>query len=445
MSCSHDDRLLDLVMGEIPAEDAAALRAEALECPHCHDALAQLELGAALAARMPMEEPPAAMDVLIMKAAREKAEAMASERAKVAPAVPDAAPASAAEPPAAEALTTWERLKQWASGITLGPQLAMASVMVLVVSIGLFYLPEGGGDTVARTAVTPDPEGEAMSALPDPSMAPADSHLPGEEPEAAVAVEESDEVDGDDVERPTAFAREDRVAGSLGYGGSNRDRADRQQNRNTERQQWQPEAEAEAAPAPSPRQRQAARTEARQAAVPNEDPLPSFEGSVAQNAGVPPSAGVPSAPSAPSTQAGSSYEAGVGSYRGGRYREAEEELEDAMREAPSRDILPNSVHQLARSYRQQNDCQNAVTHYQDLLQRFPSYAQLPQAMIEAADCQRRLGRLRQARTLLERAQRYASTRATASRELQRIETLERASRRRAAPAAVDAYEAAEAY
>lgn len=442
MSCSHDERLLDLVMGEIPAEDAAALRAEALECPHCHDALAQLELGAALAARLPMEEPPPAMDAIIMKAAREKAESMATERAKVAAVVEE--PAVEADAAAADP-SAWERLKKWASGITLGPQLAMASVMVLVVSIGLFYLPEGGGDTVARTAVTPDPEGEAISALPDPSMAPADSDLPGEEPEVALEVGEAESDEADD-QAPSAFGFEDRVAGSRGYGGDDLDLADARRNRPTQRQGPETE-EARSVPA-TPRQQRVARAEAQRADVENEDPLPSFE---ASNAGVPAPAGVAQAPSEPSPQpsaraAGSSYEAGVQSYRGGRTQEAEGELLDALeRESPSRDVYPNAVHQLARNYRRSNDCQNAVTHYQDLLQRFPSYAQLPQALVEAADCQRRLGRLRQARTLLERAQRYASTRAVASRELQRIETLERASRRRAAPAAADAYEAAEAY
>lgn len=439
MSCSHDDRLLDLVLGEMPAEAAAALRAEALECPHCQDSLAQLELGAALAARMPMEEPPAAMDAVIMAAAREKAEAMATERAKVQPAVE-----VPAEPEAPS--TLWGRIKEWAGGVTLGPQLAMASVMVLVVSIGLFYLPEGGGDTVARTAVTPDPEGEAISALPDPSMAPVDSELAEGRAEAALdvqAAEEDSEAAGPAVWN--GDTGESRPAASRGYGGGDRDLAERRAERASATRDPQPEQLS--------RQQARARTEAQEAPVVESDPLPSFEGEVAQNAGVPAPAGVPPEPAAQrpsstrsSASSGSSYEAGVGSYRGGRFQAAEDELRDAVeRETPNRDVLPNAVHQLARSYRQRNDCQNAVTHYQDLMQRFPSYAQLPQALVEAADCQRRLGRLRQARTLLERAQRYASTRAVASRELQRIETLERASRRRARPASADSYEAAEAY
>lgn len=434
MSCSHDDRLLDLVLGEMPAEDAAALRAEALECPDCHEALAELELGAAFAAQMPMEEPPAAMDAVIMAAAREKAEAMASERAKVAP-VADEPPAE--EPSAAEAPTSlWGRLKKWGSGITLGPQLAMASVMVLVVSIGLFYLPKGGGDTVARTAVTPDPEGEAISALPEATVE-AD---PAEEPDVALEVAEADNDDLDDGEGPTAFGAAQRPAGSGRFRAE--DLADRQRNRVARATEPEPEP-APRAQASTPLQQRQARSEARSASLSNDDPLPSYPGEVATNAGVPAPAGVPSQ-QAPSREA-SSYEQGVGSYRGGNYRAAEEELLDAVEgESQNRDVLPNAVHQLARSYRQRNDCQNAVTHYQDLFQRFPSYAQLPQALVEAADCQRRLGRLRQARTLLERAQRYASTRAVASRELQRIETLERATRRRARPA-TDSYEAAEAF
>jgi TolA-binding protein len=436
MSCSHDNQLLDLVLGEIPAEDAAALRAEALECPHCHEALAQLEMGAALAARMPMEEPPSSMNAVIMAAAREKAEAMAGERAKVAPAAEEV-------PGEAEAPTTlWGRIKKWVSGITLGPQLAMASVMVLVVSIGLFYLPKGGGDTVARTAVTPDPEGEAISALPaeEASMDPSDP----EAPQAALEVGEP-EADRNDGEGPGVYGADNRPAAS-GRFRDDRDLAERQRERLARANE--PEPEPSVRPPSTPRQQQTARSEARSTRLSNDEPLPTFEGDVATNAGVPAPAGVPSEPTsqAPARGSASSYEQGVGSYRGGNYREAEDELLDAVEdERPDREVLPNAVHQLARSYRQRNDCQNAVTHYSDLFQRFPSYAQLPQALVEAADCQRRLGRLRQARTLLERAQRYASTRAVASRELQRIETLERASRRRASPAAADSYEAAEAY
>ncbi len=108
-------------------------------------------------------------------------------------------------------------------------------------------------------------------------------------------------------------------------------------------------------------------------------------------------------------------------------------------------MIPVMIHQRARSHKQNRDFQTAVNVYEDLLQRFPSYSQLPQAMVEAAECYRLMGRLRQARALLERAKRYAATRALASRELQRIETLERASRRRARPSAADSYEAAEAF
>lgn len=434
MSCSHDERLLDLVLGEIPAEDAAALRAEALECPHCQDSLAELELGAAMAARMPMEEPPASMDAVIMAAAREKAAAMAGERAKVAPATEPAE--EAAEAP--ESL--WGRIKAWASGISLGPQLAMASVMVLVVSIGLFYLPQGGGDTVARTAVSPDPEGEAISALPEPSMESMDPGPSEEAPEAALTVADAEE-DGDGSEALDVFGGGTR-AGASGRFRNDEDLADRGRDEAAQA----PEAERVALGRASRAEQREAESEAQSARLSADAPLPSYEGEVATNAGVPAPAGVPSEPApAPRARGGSSYEQGVGSYRGGNYQAAEDELRDAVdQEGPSREVLPNAVHQLARSYRQRNDCRNAVTHFEDLFERFPSYAQLPQALVEAADCQRRLGRLRQARTLLERAQRYASTRAVASRELQRIETLERASRRRARPAA-DSYEAAEAY
>jgi hypothetical protein len=52
--------------------------------------------------------------------------------------------------------------------------------------------------------------------------------------------------------------------------------------------------------------------------------------------------------------------------------------------------------------------------------------------MELADCYRRLGRVTEARTTLERAQRYASVATAARRELTRIHQMERA-RARAAP------------
>ncbi|MAQ19893.1 MAG: hypothetical protein CMN30_34450 [Sandaracinus sp.] len=451
MSCSHDDRLLDLVLGELPAGEAAALRADAAECPHCQDTLARLEVGAALAQRMPIEEPPPMDLSLILGAAADKAASMAAERAKTRSAAgPSAEPPAMADPgktvePTAVAETdpspsAWERLREWVAGVTLGPQLAMASVMVLVVSIGLWYLPNAGRmDEVARNQVTPDPEGEAISALP--ALEPLAEEIAEAEVEAGDL--ESDDGAGDRValavdglgRERSAPARPNRVGASRGRAGR-----DDGLGALSAAEGSAPRARAQAAPAP---EAVGAAREAAAAAPLEEFPLPTYGANAGGSA---PAAPAP-APSSASAS-GSSYEQGVGSYRGGSYQAAEDELSDAVegaRTEEQRQQLPNAIHQLARSYRQQGECRSAITQYQNLLTNHPSYAQTPQALIEAADCLRQVGRLRDARTYLERAQRFASTRAAASRELVRIETLERATRRRSAAPSADFEAPAEAY
>ena len=97
--------------------------------------------------------------------------------------------------------------------------------------------------------------------------------------------------------------------------------------------------------------------------------------------------------------------------------------------------LSRALLQLARNHRAEGDCGNSVIHYEDLLRRFRSAAEVPRALIEAADCYRRLGRLSDAERLLQRATVYASSRQAAQRGLIRLNTIRAAQRRqeRASP------------
>ncbi len=146
---------------------------------------------------------------------------------------------------------------------------------------------------------------------------------------------------------------------------------------------------------------------------------------------------------------GTEYEEAMNRYRGGQYVEAAAEFERVIgRPGVNRELLPSAQHHLARSHRQRGACAAAVNHYERLFQRYPAYGLLPQALIEAADCYRRVGRYSEARAHLHRAAGYNSTSAAARRELTRLDTIERAARRqntinRAQPQSHDSPSAAE--
>ena len=100
--------------------------------------------------------------------------------------------------------------------------------------------------------------------------------------------------------------------------------------------------------------------------------------------------------------------------------------------------LPTALHRQARSQRAAGDCRTAVRSYEQLLSRYRTYAQAPEAMIEAAGCYRRLGQLSTARRWLERASQTSRVRAQAQRELAELSAAERA--HEAAAAAAEARE-----
>ncbi|MEM7609711.1 MAG: hypothetical protein AAF411_30560, partial [Myxococcota bacterium] len=79
----------------------------------------------------------------------------------------------------------------------------------------------------------------------------------------------------------------------------------------------------------------------------------------------------------------------------------------------------------ARSARAAGNCRAALSDYDTVINTFRSARELPSALLESADCQRRLGQLDDAARRLRRAARYATTRTQAERELATIEAIER--------------------
>ena len=484
MTCTHHDKLLDLALGEIKEPAASALRAEAQMCPHCGESLRQLQLGAALAARLPLEEPPSSMDAVILAAARARASefAIAAAQSALEPGRVGAVRAGFDEPPkighavesaiepaasVAEPPGFLERAREWFQGVALGPQLAMASVMALVVSIGLWSLPTVAPiDTVARTRVSPDPEGEAFTELPRSVNSPQDDRA--HQADVALNIGEARGA-REQAQAPAAYGAANRGAANESgardgafSAGNPKPAAGRDDAYEGDDSELAAPVRQRSERARAPAQRiesggsgggaptagatmQSASTNSRVArrartastnsrvARRTRTPRPAVEGRL----------GSTTAPTAPAASASDDAQ-GVRAYRGGDYAEAEDAPEDVLAGETQLEVpRGNAVHQLARSQRQANACREALGTYRDLFQRFPSYAQTPQALVEAADCQRRVGSLREARRLLEQARRFSTTEAVAIRELRRIETLERASRRSAVktaePASVETY------
>ena len=80
MDCERcEERLLDYLYEELSPGAKREVEQALEECESCRSALERLQAGQAFALQMPMAEPPQALDAIIMKAAREKAEMVRSQ------------------------------------------------------------------------------------------------------------------------------------------------------------------------------------------------------------------------------------------------------------------------------------------------------------------------------------------------------------------------------
>jgi hypothetical protein len=152
--------LLDLAYGELAPELAQVVRAHVNGCESCGAAFKALQQGIDGSQQLTWLEAPPAMSANIMA----YAEQHARERAHAA-----VAAKAAAKPHGGFVQSVFDFIGRMASG----RQFAMATVFALVVTVGVWVIPElqplpaGQGVTV----VSPDPEGEAA---PSGGLAPAE-------------------------------------------------------------------------------------------------------------------------------------------------------------------------------------------------------------------------------------------------------------------------------
>lgn len=437
MDCEHRDQLLDLVYGELEDAEASVLRRQAEACEGCRDELARLDEVKRLADQLVVEPMPLTAHNLIMAAAKEAAAKNGQAEA---------------EPEKSWLAGVWT----WIQETAAKPQLAMAVVMLGVVAVGIYFVPgdelaqqeietslvaDPETETETETELDTDPEIETEVEAPEAETQQVDTDVPRLDEPAEDVQRDTRRIRPDPVPevesnraRPTERTREPtsaEIAAARREGESAEieqalDLADLQNSEGAVVHPFLEEGMENTAPATETRAqtRTEIATQMTRAPVQQQQSANTIE---------------------PMRGDRATYERAMSEYRGGDFRSAAQEFERVVRSPDDdvRQLLPSALHHLARSHRRRGACSTALQHFGRLFERYPAYAQLPQALLEAADCHRREGNLSQARTLLFRAEGYASTQAAAQRELQRIETIQRAQRRSApAPAQADSIESA---
>lgn len=158
MDCrTCEPTLIDLVHSELATDAAREAHAHLATCASCRTSFETLVAATRLAAQLPVVEPPPHVAARVMELAEAHARDVAA-RQRVATPQP----------------TPWQALLDFVGRLATRPQVAMATIMVLIVAVGFWSLPRlrrQASPAVASVVVNPEPEGEAA---PGTGVAPAD-------------------------------------------------------------------------------------------------------------------------------------------------------------------------------------------------------------------------------------------------------------------------------
>jgi len=164
MNCENcETQLLDLLYGELEATTAGQVRAHLDGCASCRAASEKLGSARRIVRQLPLESPPARVHAAIM------ARAQAHVRGEVVVAPPRGKAHAESEEPQSPV----QRFMAWLGGFVLGPQVAMAMVLMLMVGVGLYYLP---GLRTSRNV----PGGAIVNADPGDEAGPSAAIQPAE-------------------------------------------------------------------------------------------------------------------------------------------------------------------------------------------------------------------------------------------------------------------------
>ena len=385
---SIKSELLDVLYGDMPADENARLRQAISACEVCRDEFKTLEEAKRFADLMPVEALPASLHTAIIHAAKNDRTDQRLIKSGI-----------------------WESFQKWLLGSSRAPQLVLLTVMLFVI-IGIFVLPSREDGHVAMSI--PERQTSTLNSEVEPfSVSEPIEGAPLEE-EIATPIEQSAERMETLLDEELPAPRSDQPL-ARAVGGTKRSEARRRR--------------------PS---RRLARTVPPQTAE-RENESENLGGTLALNDSSRWGVLNSNADRGESSTSSSTSLDGV--------QEQDERQQPQAAALPTEEgvaqgnlaaargagqVPPTTIHNTARDSRARGDCSAALTSYRRLFRQFPNYSGRSQAFLEAADCYRRLGQIAQARTLLEQASRFASTRTAARRELMRIHSTERARRRPAA-------------
>lgn len=398
LSCEACDALLiDLVERELDETKTAEVRAHADGCESCGRSLARLEGGRRAARELVRAEPPR-LDAVMAAARARAAEVRAARAESVEPLA-----ASAAAPTERETDDGWlaEALR-WLGSFATRPQVAMAALLVLMVGIGLYNVPHfRSRDGADGALVEPDMHAEMGPSALEPAQ-PLELAVDPRTQRVALGAGEHTEAQ--------AEARDQRPTTTLAVAADHSARA----------------AARPTAATPGVATRTATATTEDALAV--TDLAPSDTAGRVEEGPLPDVAAAPEQPAivlAPSTTPSSSTRSSAPSVASrsaaSPYRE-----EVAPTTPSAAALLPAAILRQARALASAGHCDEAVPRYRTLLAEHPDDADAPRAMIELAECDRRLGRLDDAERWLVRAEAFPSVSAEARRERTRVATEQRA-------------------
>lgn len=400
MDCrTCEPTLIDLVHSELATDAAREAHAHLATCASCRTSFETLMAATRLASQLQMVEPPQHVAPRVMELAQAHArEALARQRV-VAP-----------RP------TPWQAFLDFVGRLATLPQVAMATVMVLIVSVGLWSLPRLRQESAPASTVVVNPEppeGEVAAAtgvepaqpldlkvdmragrirskdgLPLQQPAAAASAEPVVEPEALAKNERNsddpfaalDDVDLGEAERRGGGARDKEGAAAPGAAKAKGDLSERVL------------AAKPAATRSVASERNEGLSSGARRTRSAEPPLP---------LGV--SASRASAPARPDPQA-----------FGAEADEPREEKKSAPKAAASEtsagpspsDMAASSLVarlEAARSLARENGCGSALPSYQRIVSAAPTSFEAGHALLEMARCRHAAGDIAAARKLLERA------------------------------------------
>jgi TolA-binding protein/anti-sigma factor RsiW len=444
MDCTHcEPVLLDLCYGELAPAQEREVRAHVHECPACRKALSRIEAGQALARHLPDEAPSPEMTDNILRAAQ------AHLRKRGGP------------------FERFQGFLESMARLAMTRQVAMATMSLVIVFVGLWSIPELTQRKESRATVVVEAphDGEAgpsaarptAAAVPEPA---ASEPVPPAEVAAQLDTRKRDLGQGNDM---PPRARRRQVASVEAKGGGGLALREQASNANgLERAKQQPKDKAAekrfAPPPPAAASRQlddvdellaqnlakressatqgassSGRVERkpRAAAEAEGDYLEGLSGGLEDyrrnpyaSGSEPAKTAAPAspAPTAAAAPAGPSsleevYAAGVERYRAADYAAAAKLFSQMLESSSPSAQRPAALLYLARSERALGRCDRAIRAYETLVRSYGSAQQSALALAEGVGCFDKLGDAAGAQRLLEHATSVPSLSAQATKAL----------------------------